>query len=332
MWASLGSAWFLFGRVHRLAPGSSADEPKCALRTCMERLVPGYFAVVGARYGVDALLVGRRHICDPPSGRHPGLRVKPPGGSELSRYGSEIFRRCCDDRARGRPRWRRCVAPAGPTGVGRGGELDSAPSHGVAWICVSGVLGGLVGRACGGGLSTVRRYVGGVHAAELSHAVALAASSLESIGVGAERCRGWSRERGSVAGFWVCQCRGRVHGVRGRRGPIAQWSSDLRSASCAPLILRASTTEASFCISVVAETMVVATMLECRGSRVAPRRSQDYSGRDGPSAGGRAQYIALPLLVGPSCSPLRALVVSVVPSLRGERARAPSSSQEGTVC
>ena len=62
-WASPEFSWALFGRPGR-SGHTAADDPPYALRRLIERTMPGYFNVLGARYGVPALLAESLGIMD----------------------------------------------------------------------------------------------------------------------------------------------------------------------------------------------------------------------------------------------------------------------------
>lgn len=62
-WASPDFSWVLFGRAGR-AGHTGPDDPPHALRRLIERTMPGYFDVLGARYGVPAMLAECMGIMD----------------------------------------------------------------------------------------------------------------------------------------------------------------------------------------------------------------------------------------------------------------------------
>ena len=59
LWASPDFAWMLFGKAQ-----TKADDPRHAFRTLVARLMPEYFAVLSARYGVEGLIVEARRVLD----------------------------------------------------------------------------------------------------------------------------------------------------------------------------------------------------------------------------------------------------------------------------
>ncbi len=59
VWASPEFAWACFGKSI-----AKEDDARCSLRKLIEQLMPGYFALLGGRYGVDNLLAEGHQVMD----------------------------------------------------------------------------------------------------------------------------------------------------------------------------------------------------------------------------------------------------------------------------